>query len=184
MAKVQLYRPDLQDAPLPAAVIAPRLVPPDGFRITLINNGKPRTLQLLTYLAEAFGRQQAVRSVEVHSKPSAGSPIDEATANTIAARSDLVITGLGDCGACSSCSLVDALYMEKLGVPAAVVITDPFTDVCERVSRRMGFSGYPPIVVPHPAASRSDDWLRRRADECADRLAVLVMPDTADGTIT
>ncbi len=183
MAKVQLYRPDLQDAPLPAAVTAPRRMPPDGFRITLINNGKPKTLQLLTYIAEAFARQYAVRSVEVHSKPSAGSPIDEVTASTISARSDLVITGLGDCGACSSCSLVDALYMEKLGVPAAVVITDPFTDVCERVSRRMGFPGYPPIVVPHPAASRSDDWLRKRAEECADHLASLVMPEMVAGAI-
>ena len=183
MSKVLVYRPDLKDEELPAAVIAVRRVPADGFRITLINNGKPRTLPLLTYIAEAFGKQVEVKSVEVHSKPSAGSPIDEATAARIAARSDLVIAGLGDCGACSSCSLVDALYLERLGVPAAVVITDPFTDVCGRVSRRMGFSGYAPIVVPHPAASRSDEWLRRRAQECADNLISMSVPQIASSAI-
>lgn len=175
MPRLLVFRPDVQDAPLPAAALTPRRVPFDGFRITLINNGKPKTLPLLTGIAEDLALRFSVKSVAVHSKPSAGSPITDDSAAEIASRSDLVITGLGDCGACSSCSLVDAILMERRGIPAAVVITEPFTDVCDRVSYRMGYPGYPPIVIPHPAASRSDEWIRKKATECADSLEAMFM---------
>jgi hypothetical protein len=164
MSKIQVYRPVLTDSTLPPAQIAPRNSGADGFRITLVNNGKPRTSELLTYMAEALGRRFTVTELHLHSKPSAGSPLDDALADRIAAASDLVITGLGDCGACSSCSLIDALMMEQRGIPASVVITDPFVDVCSRVSQRMGYAGYRPIMIPHPAASRDDIWLREWAE--------------------
>ncbi len=176
MTMFQVYRPVLTDRHLPPAQIAERRFLDQGFCITLVNNGKPRTLELLTYMAEALGQNFSVRQVELHSKPSAGSPLDDELADRIADDSDLVITGLGDCGACSSCSLIDALMMEQRGVPASVIITDPFVDVCSRVSQRMGYAGYRPIMIPHPAASRSDAWLRDWAQKSAPLLIESLLP--------
>lgn len=184
MTMIQVYRPVLTDNALPPAETAPRQLIPEGFRITLVNNGKPRTLELLTYMAEALAEHFSIRHVELHSKPSAGSPLDDELADRIAAASDLVITGLGDCGACSSCSLIDALMMEKRGVPASVVITDPFVDVCSRVSARMGYGDYRPIMIPHPAASRSDAWLRDWAQKSVPLLIENLLPVEKGDSIT
>lgn len=173
---MKIYRPDLQEDLMPEGTMAPRAAPRDGYRVMILNNGKPKTIQLLGYLIDEFKKHRLVASVEMHSKPSAGSPIDDAVAAAIAARSDVVIAGLGDCGSCSSCSLIDAVTIERLGVPAAVVITDVFVDVCSRVARRMGYPDYPTIVVPHPAASRSDEWLRNKAKENVDALLQMVAP--------
>ncbi len=171
-----VYRPDLAEEPVPAGTPARRRIPAGGLRVTLLNNGKPKTVPLLTYIAEELSGRYPVASVAVHSKPSAAFTLDEETAAAIARSSDLVISGLGDCGSCSACSLQDALQMERLGVPAAVVITDAFIDVCGRVAARLGFAGYQPVVVPHPAATRQDGWLREQARLAADAMAPLVMP--------
>ncbi|MES2492169.1 MAG: UGSC family (seleno)protein [Pseudomonadota bacterium] len=177
MAMIQVYRPVHTDPKLPPAPLAPRRHLAGGARIALINNGKPKTTDLLGYIAEAFGRIHPVASVTLHSKPSAGSPLDVPTADRIAAESDFVIAGLGDCGACSSCSLIDAVMMEERGIPGAVVITDPFVDVCARLSDRLGYAGYRPIMIPHPAASRSDEWLRGWADRSVAVLVSQVLPE-------
>ena len=164
MATIQVYRPVPATAPEATISLAQRAPLTDAARIILVNNGKPRTTELLTYMADALKCHFPVASVTIHTKPSAGSPLDHAVADQLAAEADLVLTGLGDCGACSSCSLIDALMMEQRGVPASVVITDPFIDVCSRIAARMGCPGYRPVLIPHPAASRSAEWLKDWAD--------------------
>src|SRR3712207_5283324 len=104
-----------------------------------------------------------IRSVELVSKPSAASPLADDEAAEIAGRADLAITGLGDCGACSACSLHDALLLERAGVPSTVLITDVFVSHVARFAVNLGAPGYHNLVVPHPAATKSDDELRRLA---------------------
>jgi hypothetical protein len=176
MSKILVHRPDLAEEVMPAAAKARRRIPAGGFRVTLLNNGKPKTVPLLSYLIEEFGRHFPVASVEIVSKPSAAFTIDEEQAQQLSRSTDLLISGLGDCGSCSACSLQDALALERLGVPAAVVITDPFVDVCSRVATRMGYAGYVPIVVPHPVATRQDVWLRKTAILAAEAMMPLVVP--------
>lgn len=50
--------------------------------------------------------------------------------------------------------------MEEAGVPATVVLTEPFQGLATSYARTLGASGYPFVVVPHPIATRSDDDLR------------------------
>ncbi|MGE0502013.1 MAG: UGSC family (seleno)protein [Rhizobiaceae bacterium] len=176
MPKIAVYRPVVDEENMPAGTLARRRIPAGGLRVTLLNNGKPKTVPLLRHIADELSRRYPVASVSVHSKPSAAFTIDDETAASLAGSSDLLISGLGDCGSCSACSLQDALQLERLGVPASVVITDAFIDVCGRVAARLGFPGYQPIVVPHPAATRSDEWLKDQARLAVDAMAPLVMP--------
>lgn len=176
MATIQVYRPVPATLSAQHLELAERQTPSKSMRIVLVNNGKPRTTELLTYMAEALKQHFPVSSITVHSKSSAGSPLEDDIADRIAEEADLVLTGLGDCGACSSCSLIDALMMEHRGVPASVIITDPFIDVCSRVAERMGCGGYRPVMIPHPAASRSDAWLREWADRSVPILMENLLP--------
>lgn len=176
MSTTLLYKPNLEERPETVGKLAMRRVPTDGLRITILNNGKAKTLQLLNHVVDEIRRDYRVASVSVHSKPSAAFVVDSDSADRIAASSDLVIAGLGDCGACSSCSLHDALQMERMGVPAAVIITEPFIDVCSRTATRLGYPGYQPVVVPHPLASRSDEAIARIAARAAEALVTLALP--------
>ena len=57
----------------------------------------------------------------------------------------------------------DAIEMERLGVPAAVICTEPFISSARAMSRIGGMPDYPFVVVPHPLGSLPPEALRERA---------------------
>jgi len=96
MARITVLRPDLDLDDRPVAPLAPRRPLPDTPLLTLIENGKPKARQLLELLAERLRPRLGDLAVETFSKPSAAKPISADEARLMAARSHLVITGLGD----------------------------------------------------------------------------------------
>lgn len=165
MSEIDLISPvDRSATSFTAFRMAARPVGNNALRLTLIDNGKPRARELMLLVAD--GLQRCGRSFEVCvvSKASASGVIDDHVAEEIANCSDLVLTGLGDCGACSACSLNDALKMELLGIPATVIISDAFTGHIAALAANMGAPGYPVAVVPHPVSSKNDDQLVRYAE--------------------
>lgn len=97
MSVITVLCPDKADPPPVPASRAPRTDVEPGALLTLIDNGKPRAREMLELIAEELRRElPEVTSVDVFSKPSAGKPIDADEARMLAARSRLVITGLGD----------------------------------------------------------------------------------------
>jgi hypothetical protein len=177
---IRVHRPVVDSEPATPVDLAPRAPVADGARLLLVDNGKPRAWNLLEMLGEELRRLVPIGSVELVSKPSAASPLDDEEAAEIAKRADLVIAGLGDCGACSACSLHDALLFERQGVPATVLVTDVFVSHVARFAVNLGAPGYHSLVVPHPVATKSDDQLRQLARSVAsaarDQLAPLGAP--------
>jgi hypothetical protein len=96
MAKIKLHRPDQQTAPGEAIDLAPRQKLGAGAVLGLVDNGKPKARELLTYLGEELQRRLPIEDVFLLSKPSAAKPIDADQARMMAARSRMVVTGLGD----------------------------------------------------------------------------------------
>ena len=70
----------------------------------------------------------------------------------------------------------DAIQMEALGVPAMLLITDPFVPIVASFAPTIGMDDYPAVAVPHPVAPLDDDGLRKLAstviDEAVARLTV------------
>ena len=96
MSTITVLTPDYEaEKPSPVAM-AHRSVPTDPVTITVIENAKPNAKALLTYVAEGLRHRLPVADIVVHSKSAAGKPIDADDAEMIAARSHLVISGLGD----------------------------------------------------------------------------------------
>ncbi|HVZ13765.1 MAG TPA: UGSC family (seleno)protein [Bauldia sp.] len=162
-AKITVVRPDLEEAIAAPTSIATRRPVGNGARLLLIDNGKPKARDLLQMIAEELGHLVPLRSVETISKSTAVFPITAEVAHDIAERADLVIAGLGDCGACSACSLHDAIQMENLGIPSTVVISDAFVGHIAKFASNLGMPNYHSLVVPHPVASRDEAHLRRLA---------------------
>ncbi len=96
MTTVTVLTPDYESDAAPEVAMAPRSMPTDPVVITLIENAKPNAKELLGYVAEGLRERLPVADVVVHSKSAAGKPIDADVAETLAARSHLVISGLGD----------------------------------------------------------------------------------------
>jgi hypothetical protein len=142
-----------------------------GARLTVIENGKPRARELLGGIAGRLVEEFGAASFEVFSKPSASKVISDSEVAAIAASSDVVLTGLGDCAGCSACSLQDALLMERAGRPATVVISEPFTGLITSFAQKLGAPGYPVTIVPHPVSSRSAEDLAALAARVAGRVA-------------
>lgn len=97
MATVTIVRPDhvsevhgVSRAPRPARSAV------EPLHLTLIENGKPNARTLLGHVADALRSRLPLAAVDIHSKPAAGKPIDADVADMLAARSHLVISGVGD----------------------------------------------------------------------------------------
>ncbi len=173
MTTIELVSPVVAADPPPAGLhLAARRALGASTRLTLIDNGKPRARELLLMIAAELARYSGLEHTRVLSKSSASRVIDDAEVADIAATSDAVITGLGDCGACSACSLADAIRMETAGVPATVLISDVFTAHVASFATTLGLPGYHSAAVPHPVSSKDDTQLTR--------LAALVAPIIAE----
>jgi len=176
---IRVHRPVVESEPVAPVDLAARTPLPEGARLLLVDNGKPRARDLLAMLGEEMRRLLPLGSVEMVSKPSAAYPLGDEEAAEIAGRVDLAITGLGDCGACSALSLHDALLFERQGVPATVLITDVFVSNVARFAVSLGAPGYHSLVVPHPVATKSDDQLRQLARSVASAARDQLSPQGA-----
>jgi hypothetical protein len=73
--------------------------------------------------------------------------------------------------------VLDAITFEKRGIPAAVVITEPFESTAEAMAKLAGMPGYPYAAVPHPFGSLSPAEVRARADQIVDCIERLLLKD-------
>lgn len=172
MATIELMVPEVpEEAPPADLTMAPRHRFEDGARLTLIDNGKPKARELMLMVADGLRERFPIASVEVFAKGSASRVIDDDEIAALASSSDAVIAGLGDCGACSACSLGDALKMEGAGIPSTVLISDVFIGHIASFSVTMGMPGYHTAVVPHPVSSKDDAQLAAYAASVVDVIA-------------
>ncbi len=140
---------------------AARLPGLSGATIGLLDNNKPGAEVILKRLAELL-RERGAGEVVYWRKSLASGPspyVKEA-----AARCDLVISGLGDCGSCSSYALRDALDVELLGRPTVTLVSEPFKKLVHFEAEALGIPDIPILTVPHPVATRTDAELEKWAD--------------------
>jgi hypothetical protein len=95
---IEVLSPSYEGGSAEAVSYAPRRAydKDEALHLVLIENGKPKAKQLLQFVAEEVQKRLPVATIETHSKPSAGRPIDADIAKMFAARAHLVISGLGD----------------------------------------------------------------------------------------
>jgi hypothetical protein len=172
MPKLTLVRPDRESAG-PGHIAGARRSLPDGeVRFTIVDNGKPKARELMALMIDELASTIDVAAVSIVSKPAATATLSAEQARAIADRGGFVLAGLGDCGACSACSLHDVAQLEALGVPSVLIHTDPFQGLVAQFGRSLGLASPPAVSVPHPISSRATPYLRAVAADAADQLRV------------
>ena len=96
MTEIIVHRPDVHAKAAAEVKYARRTAVPEGAVLTLIENGKPNARDVMQFVAAGLRQRFPISEVDIFSKPSAGKPIDPDEAKVIAARSHMVITGIGD----------------------------------------------------------------------------------------
>ena len=70
--------------------------------------------------------------------------------------------------------MLDAVFFEDMGVPAAAIVTESFVATCRAMAALRGYDDYPLIVVPHPVTSLTLDQVHELADSVTPRIASLL----------
>jgi hypothetical protein len=71
--------------------------------------------------------------------------------------------------------VLDAIFFEKRGIPASVLITEPFIPTAVGIARLAGMPGYPHAIIPHPVGSLSAAEVCQRADAIAATVGELLL---------
>jgi hypothetical protein len=143
---------------------------PVGF----ISNGKEGTKGFFAHLERLLRNQFAVQDVVTRVKSNFSAPADPHIIAEIG-NWDAVVTGIGDWGSCSSCSLHDAVTAERHRIPAVGVMTERFVSAAELMARVLGMPSHRFIVIPHPISSANDAALRQMAEATAARLQAMLL---------
>ncbi len=144
---------------------APRPKSLRGLRVALLDNGKEFSDIVLDGLARALTRDFAVTDIKFWRKgfPAKGAPF---IAEMVAA-SDVAISGVGHCGSSSPWSVIDAVNLEKAGVPAVALISRSFCPLGQIVGRGVGHTGLPIVMLPHPIGESDDSRVAQKGTDVA-----------------
>ena len=64
----------------------------------------------------------------------------------------------------------DAITLEALGVPTAVIVTTTFLHEARVQRQALGMPGVVPVVIEHPLSSISEDDIRGRAAQALEQV--------------
>lgn len=153
------------DAHIEPAAYARRPRTLDGMVLGLLANRKRNADKLLEAIGNVLMEKYGLKGVVARSKSSSSKPCSPDLGDELAGQCDLIVTGVGDCGSCSSYTAHDAIGLEARGTPTVVLVTEPLLSVAEMMAEVGGIPDYPFVVLPHPLGSLSCEELRERAEK-------------------
>jgi hypothetical protein len=141
---------------------APRVPALSGLRLGVLDNSKWNANKLLRGSMAELGSLHAFAAVNYYVKHSFSKDAAPELIAQIAAENDIVLTAIGDCGSCCSCCVRDGIALERLGLPAAVIITTEFLRETKLTRAALGMPGLEPVVIDHPVSSITEAEVKQR----------------------
>jgi hypothetical protein len=165
-----------------ATAAAPRARRPaslNGARVGLLINTKQNARPFLEEVGRLLTEKYDVTLTE-RTKVNFAVPEPDEVIKELVADSDVVITGVGDCGSCSAAAAADGVVLEAAGVPVAAIITESFIPTADAMAALRGAPGYKYATTAHPVAVLTEDKVKERAAQVLDDVvALLVEPGKA-----
>ena len=146
-----------------------------GLRIGLLDNGKEFSDVVLDGLAETLRRDHGADRIKFWRKgfPAKGAPFIA----EMAAETDVAVSGVGHCGSSSPWSVIDAINLEKAGVPTVALISRSFCPLGQIVAHGHGHDGLAIVMLPHPIGEADRGKIGRKgSDAAAECVRLLTSP--------
>ena len=120
---------------------------------------------MLDALAESLKRDYGITKIKFWRKgfPAKGAPFIA----EMAAESDVAISGVGHCGSSSPWSVIDAVTLEKAGIPTVALISRSFCPLGQIVGRGVGHQGLPIVMLPHPIGEADESRIAQKGSDAA-----------------
>jgi len=159
--KVKVVEKDVMDpvAETGDCIINLNRINPDFKKLTLFNNTKPGADVILDYLGDNLGKPEIIRVKKPAGAPAAQKQLENAALGEVA------ILGLGDCGSCSSWVILDAIRLEKLGIPTISICSTSFSDFSHELAKAHGAENLRIVEVQHPIAGTSVSEIQAKAKD-------------------
>ena len=151
-----------------------------GLRLGLIDNGKEFSDVVLEALTETLRRDHGVTDIKIWRKgfPAKGAPFIA----EMAAETDVAISGVGHCGSSSPWSVIDAVNLERAGVPTVTLLSRSFCPLGQIVARGEGHNGLAIVMLPHPIGEADAGRIAQKGvDAAAECVRLLTTPSEMVG---
>ena len=145
-------------------------MPPKINKISFFDNTKPNADIILATIAENLD----IDKINVE-KPAGAPATDEQLKN--AADADLSIMAVGDCGSCSTWVILDAIRLEKEGVPTISICSDKFFDYAKLLAKSYGADDLRIVEIKHPISGQKEEEIREKTTIIIPELKKLLSID-------
>jgi hypothetical protein len=134
-------------------------IPYDFDFVSLIDNTKPGADVILKVIENNLGNRKFTTLKKPAGGPAAIQQLE------IAAKAEIVILALGDCGSCSSWLILDAIRLEKMGTPTISICSEKFSQFAHELAKSHGAENLNILSVNHPIAGLSNQEIKLKTLE-------------------
>jgi hypothetical protein len=133
--------------------------------VLLLDNGKKNADKLLRLFGDSLTQRRPGVKINVVRKPSLVTLAPSSLIDEYASKAGIVVTGVGDGGVSTSCSVLDAYEFEKRQVPALLLVTEPFGGEAFALARLLGIPRLRVAALKCSLQSALDDELQKAAQQ-------------------
>jgi hypothetical protein len=132
--------------------------------IALLDNTKPNADLILNTIQENLEADNFIRI----NKPTGDSATSKQIKKVI--KADLVILALGDCGSCTTWLILDALKLEKKGIPTISICSHVFSPFARELAESYGANSLRIMEIEHPLAGQSDESVKTKTKKIINQM--------------
>lgn len=125
-------------------------------KISLIDNTKPNADVILNTLKANLENVDFLDARKPAGAPASLEQIKKAS------KSDVSILALGDCGSCTTWLILDAIRLEKEGVPTISVCSNKFSQFARSLAKAHGVDDLRILEIEHPISGQKEDEIKAK----------------------
>ena len=148
-----------------------------GLKVALIENTKWNSDNILRKVGERLVDEYGAAGFEMFHKRYSSVPAHEEIIQRVTGDFDVMVAGVGDCGSCSSGTVLDGIIMEKGGIPSASILTSVFVPTGHAMAAQWAVPDYQFLVMEHPIANLTDEETDAKVAEILPRIVDLLLKE-------
>ncbi|MCR2811264.1 MULTISPECIES: UGSC family (seleno)protein [unclassified Microbacterium] len=149
-----------------------------GLRIGLLGNTKRNADSILDAIGARLADRHAQIALIPRTKTQFAMPLPVELVEELIRDCDVVVIGVGDCGSCSASAVADAIALESVGIPTAVICTDAFVQPSSAMAGLKGAPDFPYLLTAHPIANLTADGVEERGEQLAAQVEARLIGST------